>query len=94
MHRNCVNLVLFNFFSSGSPVLKYKEGLCTALFSFLSHVNLSLCAAAVECFMVLVELKGLLNEKEASLCLKDINLEAMQIKECVKSASQCGFDPG
>jgi len=53
-----------------------------------------LCAAAVECFMVLVELKGLLNEKEASLCFKDINLKAMQIKECVKSASQCGFDPG
>lgn len=79
MHRNCVNLVLFNFFSSGSPVLKYKEALSTALFSFLSHVDLSLCAATVECFMVLVELKGLLNEKEASLSFKDINLKAMNV---------------
>jgi len=52
--------------ADNSPVLKYKEALSTALFSFLSHVNLSLCATAVECFMVLVELKGLLTEKEAS----------------------------
>lgn len=61
------NLILaFLNFSLDSPVLKYKEALSTALFSFLSHVNLSLCATAVECFMVLIELKGLLTEKEAS----------------------------
>lgn len=61
------NLILaFLNFSLDSPVLKYKETLSTALFSFLSHVNLSLCATAVECFMVLIELKGLLTEKEAS----------------------------
>jgi len=67
--------------ADSSPVLKYKEGLCTALFLFLSHVNLSLCAAAVECFMVLVELKGLLNEKEVELLVEHITFIVLGSKE-------------
>lgn len=58
------------YFSPDSPVLKYKDALSTTLFSFLLDVNSSLCCATVDCLMVLVDLTGLLTEKEASLMLE------------------------
>jgi len=50
-----------------SPVLKYKELLSATLFSFLSDMNSSLCCVAVDCVLALVDLTGLMSEKEVEL---------------------------
>ena len=53
-------------FSTDSPVLKYKEMLLATLFTFLLNMNSAVCCAAVDCLMALVDLTGLMDEKEAS----------------------------
>ncbi|KAJ7336489.1 mms19 nucleotide excision repair [Desmophyllum pertusum] len=58
--------------AADSPVLKYKEALSTTLFSFLFDVNSSLCCATVDCLMVLVDLTGLLTEKEVELFVQHV----------------------
>lgn len=47
-------------------MVKHKEVLSATLFSFLSDVNSSLCCVAVDCLMALVDLTGLMSEKEVS----------------------------
>jgi len=65
----CKKVVVY--FSADSPVLKYKELLSATLFSFLSDMNSSLCCVAVDCVLALVDLTGLMSEKEASvLCFR------------------------
>ena len=47
--------------------MKYKDTLSVTLFSILSGDHFSLCCAVVDCLMALLDLTGLLTEKEASL---------------------------
>lgn len=64
--------VVYNF--AGSPVLSYKEVLSATLFSFLSSDNSALSCVAVDCLMALVDLIGLMSEKEVSFISVEVSL--------------------
>ena len=64
--------VVYNF--AGSPVLNYKEVLSATLFSFLSSDNSALSCVAVDCLMALVDLIGLMSEKEVSFISVEVSL--------------------
>nr|XP_058954394.1 MMS19 nucleotide excision repair protein homolog [Pocillopora verrucosa] len=71
----------FHRHPADSPVIKYKEALSTTLFSFLANWNSTLCCVTVECFMVLVELAGLLTEKEVQLLVEHVTSIVLGSKE-------------
>lgn len=64
-----------------SPVWKYKEVLSSTLFSFFSEDNSSLCCVAVHCIMALLDLTGLLSEKEVGVLSQHLTSLALSNKE-------------
>lgn len=77
---------------SDSPVVKYKDILSVTLFSSLSGDHFSLCCAVVDCLMALLDLTGVLTEKEASLgpccLLKCSNFHSRCLIQKVKVLTQ------
>lgn len=67
VHIFFCNQQLIHISLSGNPVVKYKDTLSVTLFSTLSGDHFSLCCAVVDCLMALLDLTGVLTEKEASL---------------------------
>lgn len=63
---------VFHRQADGSPVLSYKEVLSATLFSFLSSDNSALSCVAVDCLMALVDLIGLMSEKEVELLVQHL----------------------
>lgn len=71
----------FHRHPADNPLIKYKEAVSTTLFSFLANWSSTLCSVTVECFMVLVELAGLLTEKEVQLLVEHVTSIVLGSKE-------------
>ncbi|XP_067037088.1 MMS19 nucleotide excision repair protein homolog isoform X2 [Acropora muricata] len=66
---------------SGNPVVKYKDRLSVTLFSTLSGDHFSLCCAVVDCLMALLDLTGVLTEKEVGVVSQHLTSLVLANKE-------------